>query len=547
MNDDYDDKVKEEQSYGSDGANDEDWQVEEEEDDEEKDDESLHGQRAAAAAASQKAPAARQPQRRQAAKRPLLSLTEEEDFEADLEHLVMAGNQARHWAWRQREYQRKYQQQQQQQQEAFHAAFLEATAANSANPFAAAFVASTKKPEDNTVRGPSLLERLVHAEDYRIYGHRGNPDFPWPRPFYRRHKQALLPHFPLPTPSQRRDRLVLNALDIEWDEEHGNGLQPLAFANTRLSKRLRREPPKPTVDVGRTTTREAKDQPDLSFQNNNPSVETWDAPRALLLRCWERAVHAASCTIGCPVATESSTTPTAAGAVANDDEDDDGNDTNLQQFPSLNSFASYTAEMKCKSLEIPLPPKANDESSSSSLTCPSCYLTFDTTSHLDQHLFGTANMGGGCVWQMIHRRQEQLIRKVLEGQVDVQAKSLLHVIFSYAEKEIQQREAAGIIETTPHTLASPKKTWEDVLKYLQAALNESTTSIPNAHNAVPRPVDHLEMTSSTTATIAAPMPLPPSLFETLQIEKNELPVILNRELLAIISERLIDRYADVPS
>lgn len=139
-----------------------------------------------------------------------------------------------------------------------------------------------------------MLDNQVHAEDVRLYGtsaaHQhsmrsqrfdGLAQYPWPSIEYE--KIPATGNNYIRPPQLKTD-------DTQWNLEHGDIIHPLAFSKAKLSGVPLEDEDRAFVDgnnmfVGKTET----------------AVEDAQVPRALLLRCWERAVHAASNTSCVPV------------------------------------------------------------------------------------------------------------------------------------------------------------------------------------------------------------------------------------------------------
>lgn len=105
------------------------------------------------------------------------------------------------------------------------------------------------------------IGRMLHAEDVRIYGSTsGYRNSNWP------------------VNVQGAKRVIQN--DSEWDQEHGDSIHPLAFLEARLS------------DFS-PSKRQRIDGQNLSVDKTDCVVSLDEVTRAMLVRCWERAVHAA--------------------------------------------------------------------------------------------------------------------------------------------------------------------------------------------------------------------------------------------------------------
>jgi hypothetical protein len=193
-----------------------------------------------------------------------------------------------------------------------------------------------------------------------------------------------------------------------------------------------------------------------------------DVPRALLLRCWERAVHATSKSIHVPVEakiplpespdSDSSEDESVVEAIDKGDDQKTGEadqepppttaaaavpQTDGQQAESL--FSREAAVAKCKEWRIHLPL-------STPHSCLRCKIEFSTQNELDRHFFGYRNVKG-CCWVLIHAKYHFMIGNVLQQQVRSQTDQLLdlimkeavdkvgkHFVFVAAQKRKKRRE-----------------------------------------------------------------------------------------------------------
>ena len=116
----------------------------------------------------------------------------------------------------------------------------------------------------------AVRRKQVLLEDFRIYGEVGVGKEGFAKP---------------PWPKQRKNSRFLNNSDKNWETEHGDSIHPLAFAATRLSEK----------PISNSVAQEKSwNGGNLNVSTTDTSLQEEDVPRALLLRCWERAVHSSS-------------------------------------------------------------------------------------------------------------------------------------------------------------------------------------------------------------------------------------------------------------
>lgn len=356
-----------------------------------------------------------------------LTREEREDLIQSLEHIVTVGSNVLHSTKRVEEWEK------QQESEVNHEADAE--------------VINTKEDGED-IRAP----RMMHAEDVRVFGKNGYPMNNWP-PKSRRHKSK----------------------DVEWDEDHGDCINSLSFLEARLS-----DTP--------ASKRQRVDGPNLSRDKTMCTISLEDVPRAMLARCWERAVHAASMGIEC------------SDRIEEDDEE-----VVSVSSPSTSNvihidYSYDNAVRKCRNLNIHL------ETTGVRQSCPQCGIVFSSKDDLRRHFFGNDNhFQRGCCWALVRSTQYRLLGEMLQQEVTEAADGLIKSAISSADYTDQREKQ----ET---------RDWLDVLSKL-----ESTCS-----NALVR-----EDSAST-------------LQDTVLCEPQRGPITLNSYLLQNTKLRLMGRYADLP-
>ena len=295
--------------------------------------------------------------------------------------------------------------------------------------------------------------QMMHSEDVRIYGKNGYVQNNWPT----------------------KSRISRN--DIEWDIEHGDCIHPLAFLEARLSD----DPP---------SKRQRVDRSNLSIDKTDSTVALDEVPRAMLVRCWERAVHAASALI-----------------------DYDGElreeETGVADEMSLEDQTTYSvdnAAKKCQDLNIRIRPGNRQQA------CPACGIMFESHEDLRQHFFGRSNQQCGCCWTKIRKAQYKLLDQMLQREVTGCADGLIQIVMSFLDKSSGRTEASNG--------SPPTQSWKDVLLVLESTCN-------SAHFQV-----HLADHTGTS--------------ETIKYEQRRGYITLNPHLIRNAKLRLIERYANIP-
>jgi hypothetical protein len=261
--------------------------------------------------------------------------------------------------------------------------------------------------------------------------------------------------------------------DQQWDLEHGDTVHPLAFAEARLS-----EIPVPP------TKRHRVDGPNLSIETTDCSVVQEEVPRAMLLRCWERAMQAASSVMHL---------------------EDTGSRKNASVESSLSRskepFSPDDAEAKCKHLGIEL---VDDKA------CPNCGVCFDSARQQREHFLGKSNQRG-CCWNIIRQRQLEVIGRVLRNEAMYSCEDLIHIVVSSSlNNEVEGR---GHLNN-----------WHDVLVMLETEVASQRQYMPSSSH---------------------PDSKEPIAIQTIPGSSQE-AVVLNEQILEAVRMRLVERYADLP-
>jgi hypothetical protein len=484
------------------------------------------------------------------------------DVRDAMEHIVAAGSRIRHDGWRFDEWNIRQEEQK-----------LLIFQQNSKVP-------QHSPQEQQQVLTPmptTMTPQNLHAEDIRIYGTNGIPKEPWPK----RRRAA----------SDRRT--VSNDQDDEWDIEHGDTIHPISFSMAKLSQlppieqqqqqQLKMSPSSLDQDQEMDNNRMINGN-NLHVATTKVEVSQDQVPRALVLKCWERAVHAASCTVLTPIPCTTKV-PTAAAkkhdihptwqpahTITSSRRRSGGSSTNQSDRRSNSSpavdhnnhvqrdFSNAAAIAKCKSWKIDLSSLSaarrtaatnhpNIELSqrdsspvASFLICPSCTLECETLEQLQRHYYGDdVHSQKGCCWILLASKHRSMMNQVLQRHVETQADQLLQVLLTKAKVRIQQQQQE---QGNDHGHSSTGHcsnqrlgrllNWHDVLELAQSTLDSSSRN-------------HL---SGTTAE-GIGRPGSPGhnhhpAWETLQVQHGKTGLVLNQYILNAVQRRLMDRYANVP-
>jgi hypothetical protein len=251
----------------------------------------------------------------------------------------------------------------------------------------------------------------LHGEDCRLYTSRyGFENDPWPK---------------VPGKSSKSKKGYLPD-DTSWDQEHGDGIHPLAFEALRLSSLIPRTK-KQKEELQRWSSLELSGRVDVLSD---------DVPHLLLCRAWQRAVHATSSTI----------LPSSF----------------QRNFLTENITRSATSTRnRCSRLGIKM--SNGDEP----LKCSCCKLAFEEATSLESHFFGKRTTFG-CALRLIEAKERELINDILR----TEARSQIITLFQMVAMSVRQkREGNGIVDS------SEVLNWQDILDILRVTVDASHASV----------------------------------------------------------------------
>ena len=376
--------------------------------------------------------------------------------------------------------------------------------------------------------------KWVLQEDVRVYGEVGVAKDGFSRP---------------PWPSDRKRIIVRINPDKKWELEHGDSIHPLAFAATRLSER--------TFSMSAIQD-QSLNGGNLNISTTDTSLEEEQVPRALLHRCWQRAVHIASQSIPVRVSPVAPLDPAVCTTVGPTPATNrtgsrlEGGETSTSLFgsnvlglgeavavaPILPSrpplkespFLAYqreiakdpsATELKCISLDVALPRILPH------LNCPVCFKRLEHAKALREHYYGGAgnNNPQGCCWRKITEKQTDVIAQVMESHVKAQIDEFLGLVMDCATERI-------IAPVNGQTKGKRRRllNWHDILKFAVKTIHTS----------------HLLESNDSSSIETPPNNETHPVLETLQRKSNGFPLCLNPTILETVRQRLVDRYANLP-
>ena len=427
----------------------------------------------------------------------------------------------------------------------------------------AAISLPTRKPSGSKKR--SIME---HAGDIRIYGQQSvklndrgyYPMKTWPRnPDIRDNLNKTAKGVQNATKRTKHDNL-----DSEWNYEYGDSIPPVLFRLARLSAEF--PMPKQKQQMLEDVPPQNK-----TLQSTDVSVPLEHVPRAILERCWERAVHMASNTMAVVATKETDLnddidlssqgeTPATTESTAGDEHQRPASEKQTRQQPHTllpahqqeqqPTVMVYRHEQKCRSLGIALVTPNLTE-------CPRCTRTFQAPSDLKQHYYGKlVSMNGdsndedakefACCLPLVRTGVLETMDELLQNHVQWQTDQILNIVLSGAVAGHKQNGDSQREQDSHHNPNHEREMtkykqwlgWEEVLSYLEhaAATGTNTTGSqehPKVRN-LPNP----------SPVIAAQHPI----LETMRLNcKNGTnPLVLNQMVVENVRRRLLARYTPAP-
>ncbi|KAL3938441.1 MAG: hypothetical protein SGARI_001741, partial [Bacillariaceae sp.] len=297
---------------------------------------------------------------------------------------------------------------------------------------------------------------IEHTGDIRIYGRRSTklsdrgyyPMKAWPRdPDGRDNSTATAKGIQNASKRTRHDNL-----DSEWNYQYGDSIPPVLFRLARLSG----EHPTPKQQ----TILDNVPPHNKTLQSTDISVPLECVPRAILEKCWERAVHIASNTVAV-AATPDKETET------NDIVDGSVQGGTLQAASTANTADKHqrpSSEQQAQTALAPLPAQQQEEIQPTVLVylherkccalgialenaelteCPRCTRIFQTPSDLKQHYYGklvSTIVDAGqedakeyaCCLPLIRARVLETMNELLQPHVQSQTDQIMSIVLSGA-------------------------------------------------------------------------------------------------------------------
>ena len=420
-----------------------------------------------------------------------------------------------------------------------------------------------EEEEEETDHPPSRRQRQqrrqqqLHAEDVRIYGSNGIPREPWPQ-------------------VQHRKRQGIDN-DEQWQIEHGDNIDLVTFSIEKLSQMPAMSEDDNVVNGRNRSFVEREGKESSMDQNRNGTVGEGKEGRAtdganltsnqlsrdLLLRCWERAVHAMACTPLAPTTTITKKTnvPTLDRVQANSRVSHAAENNTSNNIDQSTDYSSSTARKKCKEWKCELPSRedvptttsAQQQQQSQTHHCPDCHLEYDTIEQLQSHYYGNdAYQQLGCCWNVIRTKQRSLIDQILQRHIQLQMDQFIEIVLSQASQNcINTNRTIPFGRRNGNCNNNSRKrqrllNWYDILQFTKTTIGSSIPMrLPmNSMEDTQETVDHHQQQQQHNSTAITDLNHP--ILETLQVQHDKYPLVLNQSIVQAVERRLLDRYANVP-
>jgi hypothetical protein len=402
---------------------------------------------------------------------------EKYEISSTLEHLIVAGNFCRHHYWRVGEWQRTEVGKSTNLLSIDDVLHIDAAIDESR---------SLKRRRTDSKSERNTAQSIIHAQDARIYTpinseYSGLEPVPWPKRPFIAGKEVYVP-------------------DRKWVEELSDPVHPVSLSLMRLSGVT--HVPAPTkifggpVDSLNSLRHVEYDLfPDERCDDISPS----EASRAMLLHCWERAVHAASSSvIVVPFETESHPHYT---------------EPSISDCDSPPKLSRDDAVKMCEKLQIhDISPIhiLSQADCDTVMECSSCRTVFLSEYKLHDHFWGTPSLVG-CCWKYIERQRQRRIADILDSDVC----AVFHQLISLVMRDLSPIESG---DTRATTLLDCFDVWRLLQKQLAIS---RTIAIDGAESSE-------------------------DVYETVEVERFQPPLPINAAVLESVLLRLVDRYGRVP-
>lgn len=315
-----------------------------------------------------------------------------------------------------------------------------------------------------------------------------------------------------------------NNVDQEWENYFGDGLDEIDFRRFRSRKRK-------FSDLG------------SSSSCNRLEKEGEREIQDLIQRSWDKAVHIASNVFDTNI-----TTNVGENSSTNDKQNSEKESGSEHKEAITDRLVQAQAVLRCKELGIEFDsiyiPK-NDPY----YTCQVCKkrIRFHSNETIIIHLFGSVTERG-CCWNRIRQEQERITQRVLENEAWNIIDNLLQVIFkSLKQRNDEQKDAAEDPMNWLDVCNSMIETLEKATNVRQLMARESDQA-----RQMLGPQEYLmhsggsnSVQINSTDNLGNKMQqVTQSELQTIQIDQDLLPFVMNKDIMQLVLSRLICRYDD---
>jgi hypothetical protein len=330
-------------------------------------------------------------------------------------------------------------------------------------------------------------------------------------------------------------KLQRTKVDHEWECYYGDGLDEMDFMRYRSQKRKLSE-----VNASLT---ERQPEGMLELQD-------------LIQRSWDMAVHIASNVF----VTEVPTVAIAREESSKQQKEKEDEPLSRQKYQVKEGWTDRMVQaravLRCKELDIEFDPIYVPDCESY-YTCQVCKkrMRYHSNEKVIVHLFGSVTEPG-CCWNRIREEEENITQKILQHEALNIIDNLLHIIFQ--KQKLQQTNDKTKEEGPTRTPMN----WFDVCNCMMETL-EKAKIVGQQESMENRKVMQMLHPQDSSKYYYAyehsndnhgydipggfKVPSENCELQTIQIDENLPPFVLNKDVMKVVLSRLILRYDDRPN
>mmetsp|Transcript_8192 Transcript_8192/g.15411 ORF Transcript_8192/g.15411 Transcript_8192/m.15411 type:complete len:516 (-) Transcript_8192:1216-2763(-) len=311
-------------------------------------------------------------------------------------------------------------------------------------------------------------------------------------------------------------------VDDEWEYYFGDGLDEEDFRRYRSRKRKYSN-----VECTPSNSHLMKEGEEKELQD-------------LIQRSWDKAVHIASNIFDTNLKPTTATTNKREKSSRDDGKVTDENKSIPQHKEAISDrLIQAQAVLRCKELGIEfdtiLVPEYDPY-----YTCQVCKkrIRYKSNEMVMIHLFGSVTKRG-CCWNRIREEQENIVQRVLENEALNIIDNLLQVVF----KSLKQRRPSEDPMNWLDVCNSMIETLQNAtnIKQLMTSENDLVTQMISSSEYFTQNQRYGQVHGDNLGQYEQ---VDHSALQTIQIDQDLLPFVLNKDVMKIALSRLVARYDD---